>query len=528
MEIYVQSLDYGLWDIIRRGPYIPKREIVADDGTRSLHPKVEEEFTDDDYARLTKNARAMNVLICGLNETEYARVSQCNSAHEAWKLLEMSYQGTAQVKNTKISLFISQYEMFKMEEGESLNHMHQTFSTIVNTLSSLGKTYPNDELNRKILFALPKEYKSKVTAIQESKYIDTITVHELICNLETEELVLNQEKLRDEQEKRIKKSLAFHVSNEKESEEDEDEMALFAKRFVKYKRFMKKGGGGKFTKKENKESSSEEIKCYNCDKPGHIKANCPKMAYKKKKKAMLANWDEESSEDDEDNEEVANVVCFMANDHDEVSSNSSLDNDDVSLYDLQKAFSSLHHEFSKLQKVEQKLIFELREEKKKVECLMDSSKLLLDFNDEFEKENLVLHQKEIVLEKEIESLRAKNVDLTKIVHNFTKGQETFEMMLGSQRLTFNKCGIGFESSKEQKSLVNMFVKSSFASRKTTSFKSSHVLCSYCERVGHGKSRCYFRKQLELGSLVPPSKRQVWIVKRKPNPSGPKPTWVPKS
>ena len=28
MEIYVQSLDYGLWDIIRRGPYIPKREIL--------------------------------------------------------------------------------------------------------------------------------------------------------------------------------------------------------------------------------------------------------------------------------------------------------------------------------------------------------------------------------------------------------------------------------------------------------------------------------------------------------------------
>ena len=78
------------------------------------------------------------------------------------------------------------------------------------------------------------------------------------------------------------------MSNEKESEEDEDEMALFAKRFVKYKRFMKKGGGGKFTKKENKESSSKEIKCYNCDKPGYIKANCPKLAYKKKK-AMLAN-----------------------------------------------------------------------------------------------------------------------------------------------------------------------------------------------------------------------------------------------
>ena len=79
----MQILDYSLWEIIRRGPFVPKREVISEDGTRNLLPKVEEELNDDDYAKLTKNARAMNILICGLNETEYARVSQCGLAHEA-------------------------------------------------------------------------------------------------------------------------------------------------------------------------------------------------------------------------------------------------------------------------------------------------------------------------------------------------------------------------------------------------------------------------------------------------------------
>ena len=102
------------------------------------------------------------------------------------------------------------------------------------------------------------------------------------------------------------------------------------------------------------------------------------------------------------------------------------------------------------------------------------------------------------------------------------------MMLGSQKLSFDKCGIGYESSSKQKLLKNVFEKPIHSLHNVSSHKESKFTYTFCERVCHGASECFFRKQLNLGSLVPPWKRQVWVVKQKSNPSGPKLPWVPKA
>ena len=102
-----------------------------------------------------------------------------------------------------------------------------------------------------------------------------------------------------------------------------------AKRF---KKFFRKGGQ-RFNqrrddtfKKNSKEEpqKKEQIICYECKKPGYIKAECPKLRkfskdQKKGKKAMIAAWEEsesESSNDEESDSEVANF-CFMAKEEEE-------------------------------------------------------------------------------------------------------------------------------------------------------------------------------------------------------------------
>ena len=170
----------------------------------------------------------------------------------------------------------------------------------------------------------------------------------------------------------------------------------------------------------------------------------------------------------------------------------------------------------------------MHSEKKRFEYYVDSMERVLKLNDEFVQKNLDLIKQVKSLEEENLCLRAKIKDLHGIVLKFTKGQETFDKMLGSQKLAFDKCGIGYELTSKQKLLKNMFVKPSHALHRVVSHKKSKLKCTYCERDGHGASKCYYRKQLELGSLVPPWKRQVWRVKQKANPSGPKPPWVPKA
>ena len=80
---------------------------------------------------------------------------------------------------------------------------------------------------------------------------------------------------------------------------------------------------------------------------------------------------------------------------------------------------------------------------------------------------------ELSLEKENEILRKKNEWLTPSLSIFSCGQKSFEMILASQKCVFEKQGLGFKYSKNQKYFKNYFVKE-FASA------SSSTTCNFVE------------------------------------------------
>ncbi|GAV79341.1 UBN2 domain-containing protein, partial [Cephalotus follicularis] len=56
----------------------------------------------------------------------------------------------------KISMLVHEYELFLMYDNESISDMFTRFTTIVNSLKNLGKSYSNQELVRKILRCLAR------------------------------------------------------------------------------------------------------------------------------------------------------------------------------------------------------------------------------------------------------------------------------------------------------------------------------------------------------------------------------------
>ncbi|KAL4384360.1 hypothetical protein GQ457_15G017230 [Hibiscus cannabinus] len=207
-----------------------------------------------------------------------------------------------------------------MEPDEDIKKMFDRFSVIVNGLKGYGEIIPEDKLVRKLIYSLPESWDSKKTAIIEAKNLKTLKLDELMGSLLTHEL-MNQGKRDEEKKKEEKKEIekkkidiALKASLESDSsDEDDEEMTFLAKRFT---RFMKSNRGRKFLRKgefknKNREEEKDQLICYECKIPGHIRTDCPQLkkkrfGKKKKLKAHVATWtDEESS--DEDEKEVANL-----------------------------------------------------------------------------------------------------------------------------------------------------------------------------------------------------------------------------
>ncbi|KAH9752653.1 hypothetical protein KPL71_014780 [Citrus sinensis] len=191
MRIYLQALDYEIWEIVCDGPFMPltKNEVGED------IPKPSREWNELEKRKASLNSKAMNALFCALDKKEFHRVSSCESANKIWHKLEVVYEGTNQVKESKISR------------------------------------------------SLPKEWRQKKTAIEEAKDLNILPIDDLIGSLISYEEDLAAERSNEEKKKSIALKASKHESDE-ESELDEEEMDMLARRFRKL--FKKSGERRKF------------------------------------------------------------------------------------------------------------------------------------------------------------------------------------------------------------------------------------------------------------------------------------------
>jgi hypothetical protein len=71
--------------------------------------------------------------------SELARISNCESALEAWQILETTYEETKLVKYAKLHMLISRFEEIKMFEEKTFGEFYTKISDLSNLMVSLGK-----------------------------------------------------------------------------------------------------------------------------------------------------------------------------------------------------------------------------------------------------------------------------------------------------------------------------------------------------------------------------------------------------
>ncbi|GJU61811.1 DUF4219 domain-containing protein [Tanacetum coccineum] len=191
-ETYVKSKDLDLWHVITNGDFQP---IIQNPETKLDEVVPFEKQTDDLKRRLAKNNEAKMVIYNALPRKEYERIFMCNTAKEIWKTLLITHQGNSQVKDNKIDLLVQQYEQFVISEDESIDSAFARFNTIITSLKALDEGYSSKNYVRKFLRALHPKWRAKVTAIEESKDLTSLSLDELIGNLKVHEMIIKKDSL---------------------------------------------------------------------------------------------------------------------------------------------------------------------------------------------------------------------------------------------------------------------------------------------------------------------------------------------
>ena len=376
MQNFLIATDYSLWLVVKDG-----RKVT----------NTEDNYTFEDIEKIQRDAKAKNSLYCALAPSEFEKISSCDTAKEIWDKLQVAHEGTSQVKETKINLLIHEYESFMMKDNESIGEMFGRFQKITNTLKNLGERIEQPKQVKKILRSLPRSWMPKVTAIQEAKDLDQMTVEELMGSLMTHEVLVNQ-KEKSSEEPRGKKTLALKADSETEEEQDgenesseDEELAMLSRRI---KTLMKRKKGRHFPNSQLRDKKKGVPICYKCKKPGHMQYECeekrqeiktdgrkyqnyfekkgPSRPFDKKKRAMLA-WEmmeelvfgDQSEQEQEENHEAKmsmindedRGISFMAiHDEEEVTTEPENPDFEEMLNELYDDFLALKREHVELKK----------------------------------------------------------------------------------------------------------------------------------------------------------------------------------
>ncbi|GKC87716.1 zf-CCHC domain-containing protein, partial [Tanacetum coccineum] len=165
------------------------------------------------------------------------------------------------------------------------------FNTIITSLKTLDESFSSRNHVRKFLRDLPTKWRPKVTAIEESKDLSTISLDELIGNLKVYKAVLEKDLEVSKNKKEKYKSLALKA-RQVLSEEDASSSDSNDKEYA-------------MAAKEDKKEK-EDQRCFKCGDPNHFISDCPKYSLGDQKAFVVGCWSD--SGDDSNKEEI----CLMA------------------------------------------------------------------------------------------------------------------------------------------------------------------------------------------------------------------------
>ncbi|MED6227111.1 hypothetical protein PIB30_110304, partial [Stylosanthes scabra] len=77
--LWIRAQDIRIWKVIEQGNHVPMKKssaTVGESTTTKETLKLESEFSEEDWKKMSLNDKAINFIHCALNENDYMKISR--------------------------------------------------------------------------------------------------------------------------------------------------------------------------------------------------------------------------------------------------------------------------------------------------------------------------------------------------------------------------------------------------------------------------------------------------------------------
>lgn len=247
MGYVIRSIDEDAWTAVENGLKEPVSE--SEDG--KWVPKLKELWTDEEKILSKMKSKAVSAIFYSLSQDQFKQVQDCTTAKEAWDTLQLYYEGTTNVRRSRLDALASQFKNLRIDENERVTEFSAKISAIASETNVIGKKHKDKKLVKMFRRCLLGRVGSHLSAMNVALNTDTNKFGEVVGMIKAHEMD------QDCRTPSTQKGIALTVSEDTQKiQELENAMTMMVKKFDRTFKRLDKGSRRSFM--ENSYGESEK------------------------------------------------------------------------------------------------------------------------------------------------------------------------------------------------------------------------------------------------------------------------------
>ncbi|XP_071724070.1 uncharacterized protein [Rutidosis leptorrhynchoides] len=101
--------------------------------------KSEDQWTAAESTTSTANIKAVSIIQCAVRPSVFKIIQNFETAKKSWDALQLTYEGTKSVRQSKLHLISTRFETLTMKDDETIADFEKNLRYIANESIALGE-----------------------------------------------------------------------------------------------------------------------------------------------------------------------------------------------------------------------------------------------------------------------------------------------------------------------------------------------------------------------------------------------------